>query len=65
LGIILNDAFDFEVVRNVEFFQSGPDCKEFVPSLGVEPDFAPQVLHRFGLDAHNMFPASLSARNMQ
>jgi hypothetical protein len=27
LGIILNDALDFKVVRNVEFFQSGPDCE--------------------------------------
>jgi len=27
LGVILNDAFDFKVVRNVEFFQSGPDCE--------------------------------------
>jgi hypothetical protein len=34
-GIILNDARDFKVVRNVEFFQSGPDCKQFMPSLRV------------------------------
>ena len=27
LGIVLNDALDFKVVRNVEFFQSGPDCE--------------------------------------
>ena len=27
LGIILNDAFDFKIVGNVEFFQSGPDCE--------------------------------------
>jgi hypothetical protein len=27
LGIHLNDAFDFEIMFYVEFFQSGPDCK--------------------------------------
>jgi len=27
LGIILNDALDFKIVLDVEFFQSGPDCK--------------------------------------
>jgi hypothetical protein len=27
LGIILNDALDFKVVLDFEFFQSGPDCK--------------------------------------
>jgi hypothetical protein len=27
LGIILNNAFDFKIVRNVELFQSRPDCK--------------------------------------
>jgi hypothetical protein len=27
LGIILDDAPDFEIVLDVEFFQSGPDCK--------------------------------------
>jgi hypothetical protein len=40
LGIILNDAFDFKLMLDVEFFQSGPDCKKFVPSLGIEPDLA-------------------------
>jgi hypothetical protein len=40
LGIILNDAPDFKIVIDVEFFQSGPDCKKFVPSLGIEPDLA-------------------------
>jgi hypothetical protein len=40
LGIILNDASDFKLVLDVEFFQSGPDCKKFVPSLGIEPDLA-------------------------
>ncbi len=37
-GIQLNDGFNFKVVRDVEFFQSYQDCKEFVTSLGVEPD---------------------------
>jgi hypothetical protein len=26
-GVVLDDAGDFEVVGNVEFFQSGPDCE--------------------------------------
>ncbi len=38
LGIKLNDAPDLKLVLNIEFFQSGPDCKKFVPSLGIEPD---------------------------
>ena len=40
LGIILNNASDLKFVINIEFFQSGPDCKKFVPSLGIEPDLA-------------------------
>jgi hypothetical protein len=40
LGIILNDAPDLKLVLNVEFFQSGPDCKKLVPSLGIEPVLA-------------------------
>jgi hypothetical protein len=40
LGIILNDAPDLKLVLNIKFFQSGPDCKKFVPSLGIEPDLA-------------------------
>jgi hypothetical protein len=39
LGIILNNTLDFKIVGNVEFFQSDPDCKQFMPSLRVEPDF--------------------------
>lgn len=39
LGIILNDAPNFKFVFDIEFFQSGPDCKKFVPSLSIEPDF--------------------------
>jgi trehalose-6-phosphate synthase len=27
LSVKANDAFNFEVVRDIEFFQSGPDCK--------------------------------------
>ncbi len=56
LGIILNNAFDLKIVRNVEFFQSDPDCKEFVPSLGIEPDLALQIIHGLGLDLDNLFP---------
>jgi hypothetical protein len=37
-GIVFDDAFDFEIVLNVEFFQSDPDREKFVPSLRVEPD---------------------------
>ena len=40
LGIEPNDALDLEVVRDVELFQSDPDCKEFVPSFRIEPDLA-------------------------
>jgi len=57
LGITLNNAFDFKIMRNIEFFQSRPDCKEFVPSLGIEPDLALQIIHGLGLDLDNMFPA--------
>ena len=57
LGIILDDALDFEMIRNIEFFQSSPDCKQFVPSLGVEPDFALQIIHGLGLDLDDVFPA--------
>lgn len=56
LGIQLNNGFDFKVVRDVEFFQSCQDCKEFVPSLGVEPDFTAQILHCFHLGSDNFFP---------
>jgi len=35
LCIELNNTFNFKVVRDVEFFQSYQDCKEFVPSLRV------------------------------
>ena len=57
LCIILDDALDFKVIGNSEFFQSGPDCKEFVPSLGVEPDLAFQIINSLGFDLHNVFPA--------
>jgi hypothetical protein len=57
LGIKLNNTFNFKVVRDVEFFQSCQDCKEFVPSLGVEPDLTAQVLHRLYLGSNNFFPA--------
>ena len=54
--VILNDTGNFEIVFNVEFFQSGPDCKEFVPSLGVEPDLTAQILHRLCLESNDFFP---------
>ena len=56
LRIVLDNAFDLEVVRDVEFFESGPDCKEFVASLRVEPDLAAQIFHRLCLDPDNMLP---------
>ena len=56
LGVKLNYAFNFKIVRDVEFFQSCQDCKEFVPSLGVEPDFTAQVLHRLYFGSNNFFP---------
>ena len=34
-GVVFVDVLDLEAVGNVEFFQSGPDCKGDVPSLGV------------------------------
>lgn len=54
--VILNNAGNLEVVRNVEFFQSGPDCEEFVSSFRVEPHLTAQVVHSFGLDPDNMLP---------
>jgi hypothetical protein len=57
LGIVLNDAFDFEVVVELEFIQSEPDCEEFVPSLRVEPDLAAQILHGFFLHLDDVFPS--------
>ena len=57
LGIELNDGGDLEFVRDVVFFQSGPDCKEFVPSLRVDPIFTAQVVHGLGLHLHDVFPA--------
>ncbi len=56
LGVQLDDALDFKIVGNVEFFESGPDCKEFVPSLGVEPDLASKVVDRLSLYFNNAFP---------
>jgi hypothetical protein len=56
LGIILNNALNLKIVGYVEFFQSGPDCKEFVPSLSIEPDFAFQIIHSLSLDLDYMLP---------
>ena len=59
LGVVLNDAPNFEFVVDLEFVQSGPDCKEFVPSLGVEKDLTLEIVHRLGLDLHNVFPVGV------
>ena len=56
LGIILNDTFDLKVVLDVEFFQSEPDCKQLVPSLGIEPDLGFEIIYGFGLDSNNFLP---------
>jgi hypothetical protein len=55
-GITLNNRYDLKIVRNVEFFQSGPDREEFVPSFRVEPIPAAQVIDSLGLDSYNVFP---------
>ncbi len=54
--VILDDAGNFKFIGDVEFFQSGPDCKEFVASFRVEPHLATQILHSFCLDSDDMFP---------
>ena len=56
LRIILNDTLDLKLVLDLEFFQSEPDCKQFVPSLGIEPDLGFEIIHGLGLDPYNMFP---------
>lgn len=56
LGIILDDTLNFKVVLNLEFFQSEPDCKKLVPSLGIEPDLTLEVIHGLGLDPYNFLP---------
>jgi len=56
LGIILNYTFAFEVVLNIKFVQSDPDCKKFMPSFSIEPDLAPKVVDGFGLHLDNILP---------
>ena len=56
LGIVLDNALDFKGVRNVEFFESDPDCEKFVPSFGIEPDLAAQIFHCFCLEPDNFLP---------
>jgi hypothetical protein len=56
LGIILDNALALKIGLNVEFIQSDPDCKKFVPSFRVEPDLALEIIHCFGLDLYNMLP---------
>ncbi len=55
-GVQPNDAFDFKLVLDVEFLQSDPDCEQFVPSLGIEPVLAAQIIDGFGLYSHDFFP---------
>jgi len=57
LGIVFDDAFGFKVMLYVELFQSDPDCEKFMPSLGIEPDLAPEIIHGFGFGSHYFFPA--------
>jgi hypothetical protein len=45
-GIIFINIFNFKLMFDFEFFQSGPDCECYVPSLGIEERFTPQ---RMGL----------------
>ena len=56
LRIQLDDTLDFKVVLDLEFFQSDPDCKEFVPSLGIEPDLGLEIIYGLGLDPYNFLP---------
>jgi hypothetical protein len=56
LGIILNDTLAFKLMIDIEPLQSDPDCKELMPSLGIEPDLALEIIHGLGLDAHDVFP---------
>jgi hypothetical protein len=59
LGIILNDAFDFKIIGNLELLRSEPDREEFVPSLRIEPDLTFQVLHGLYFQADNFFPVGV------
>ncbi len=56
LGIVLNDAFTFKIVFDVESLQSDPDRKKFMPSLGIEPDFAFEVINGLGFDPDDVLP---------
>mgnify|MGYP001126006280 CR=1 FL=1 len=55
-GIVFVNVFNFKLMVDVEFFQSGPDCKSNVPSLGVEVRLAPQLMCLVGGDRHQMLP---------
>ena len=56
LGIVLNDAFAFKIVFDIESLQSDPDRKKFVPSLGIEPDFAFEIINGLGFDPDDLLP---------
>jgi hypothetical protein len=55
--VVFVDVLDFEFVRNVEFFQSGPDRESDVPSLRVQKRFATQLVGLVGGRLNDMFPA--------
>ena len=56
LGVILINILNFEVVRDVEFFQSGPDCKGDMASLRVEVCLTLQGVRLCRLPPHQFFP---------
>ncbi len=56
LSVIFDNALDFKIVRDVEFFQSGPDCEEFVASFSIEPDLTAQIIHRFDFSPYIFLP---------
>jgi len=59
VGIPVKNTVNLKLVRNVESLQPGPDCEEFVPSLRVEKDGAPQVVNGLCLGGDDMFPVFL------
>jgi hypothetical protein len=56
LSVKLNDALNFKIMRDVEFFESGPDCKKLVASFRIKPDFTTEIINGLGLDPDDMFP---------
>lgn len=56
LRVVLNDTFNFKIIRDVEFLQSDPDCEQFVPSLRIKPHLAPKVVDRLRFNPNDMLP---------